>query len=90
MVTIIGQIQPWGSLKTIPKLFIKGMEGVLSSSCWQIELGDIGVCREWIWNIAKDSVKSSSSAYWHIYNSGYIGREAWKQHPDNSKNTLEQ
>jgi hypothetical protein len=90
MVTIIGQIQPWGFLKTITKHFIEDIEGVLLSSCIEIKLGDVGVCQEWIWNIAKGSVKCSSSAYWHIHNSGYTGRKAWTQCCSNSINTPEQ
>jgi len=90
MVTIIGQIKPWGSLETRTTRFIKRMEWVLSSLWVLIELGDIGVCREMICDIAKGSVNCSSSARCHICTSRYTGRDTWKQHRDNSKNTLEQ
>jgi len=90
METIIGQIKPWGSLKTRTTRFIKRMERVLSSSRGLIELGNLEVCREMICDIAKGGVNRSSSARCHIHKRGYTGCDAWKQHRDNSKNTLEQ
>ena len=66
------------------------MEWVLSSSGGLIELGDIGVRWEMICDIAKGSVNYSSSAPCHIRKRGYTGCDAWQQHGDKSKNTLEQ
>jgi len=66
------------------------MEWVLSSARELNKLGNIGVCREMICDIAKANVNRSSSARCHIRKCGYTGRDAWKQHRDDSKNTLEQ
>ena len=66
------------------------MERVLSSSRGLIELGNVGVGLEMICDITKGTVNRLSSARCHIRNSGYTGRNAWKQHRDDSKNTLEQ
>jgi len=63
---------------------------VVSSSQGLIKLGDVGVYREMICDIGKRTVNCSSSTGYHIRNSGYTGRDAWKQHHDDSKNTLEQ
>ena len=52
------------------------MERVLSSSQGLIELGDVGVCREMICDIAKGSVNRSSSARCDICKRGYTGRDA--------------
>jgi len=90
MVTIIGQIKPGGYLKTRTTCFIKCMEPVLLSSQGLIELGNVGVCREMICDIAKGSVNRSSSARCYICNSGYTGCDTGKQHRDDSMNTLEQ
>jgi len=54
-----------------------------------MELGDVGVCRDMICDIAKGSVNRSLSAHCHIRTSGYTGPDASKQHRDNSKNTME-
>jgi len=89
MVTIIGQINPWGSLQTRTTWFIEPMEWVLSSLRGQIELGDTGLLWEMICDIASGIENCLSSARCHIRNSGYTGCDAWKQHCDNSKNTLE-
>jgi hypothetical protein len=66
------------------------MEQVISSSWELIEWGDVGVCQEMIYDSAKASVNRSSSARCHIRKHGYSGHDAWKQHSDDSKNTLEQ
>jgi len=89
MVTIIGQIKPWEALKTTTTRGIKCMERVLSSLKVQIHPSDVGVCREMICDIAKGSVNHLSSACCHIHKSGHTGRDAWTQHCDNLKNTLE-
>ena len=46
------------------------MERVLSLSPGVIELGDVGVCREMICDIAKGSVNRSSSGHCHIRKRG--------------------
>jgi len=66
------------------------MERVLASSWGQMESGKVGLCPEMIGYIAKGSVNRSWSARCHICKSGYSGSDAWKQHRDHSKNTLEQ
>jgi len=76
MVTIIGQIKPWGSLKRRTTPFIERMERVLSSSQGQRELGDLGVCQEMICDSAKGGVNHLSSARCYIHQSGYTGRDA--------------
>jgi len=75
MVTIIGQIKPWGCLKTRTTCFSQHWKRVQSSSWGQIELGDIQVSRETICNIAKESVNNSSSACGHIHQSGYTHQQ---------------
>ena len=90
MVTIIGQIEPWGSLNIRTTHFIEHMERVLSLLRGQIELGDVGVCQEMICDIAKERVNCSSIARCHICKSGYTCCDALTQHRDDSTNTLEQ
>jgi hypothetical protein len=90
MVSIIGQIKPGGSGKTRTTRFMKRMGRVLSSSRELINLGNVGVCQEMICDIDKGSVNCSSGTCCHIRNHGYTGRDAWKQHCDDLKNTLEQ
>jgi hypothetical protein len=90
MVTIIGEIKPWGSLTTTTTGFIKRIQRELSASWRLIELGDVGACRGMIRDIAKGSVNRSSSARCHIRKRRYTGRDAWKQHRDDSKYGLEQ
>jgi hypothetical protein len=89
MVTIIGQIKPSGSLKTRTTWFIPHIEWVLWSSQEQTIFGEVGVYREMICDIAKGCVNHSSSACCHICKSGYTGSDGWKQHCNNSNNTLE-
>jgi len=89
MVTIIGQIMPWGSVKTRCICIIKCTEQVLSSSQRRIKLGYIGVYWEMICDISKGSANCSSSAGYHILKSGYGGCDSWKQHGCNSKHTLQ-
>jgi hypothetical protein len=74
MVTIIGQFNPWGSLKTGTTPTFSHMEQVESSWQEQIELGVIEVCRVMFCDTTKQSVNCSSSACCHIGNSGYSGR----------------
>jgi len=90
MVAIISQITPRGSLMASTTRFIKWTEAVLSSWWGHIELANAGVCRDMICDIANESVNHLSSAHWHIRKGGYTGRDSWKGHSDNSKNTLEQ
>jgi len=89
IVTVIGQIKPWVIFKTTTICFIKCMESVLSSAWGQIELSDIEVCQEMIYDIAQGNVNHPSSARCHIHNSGNASCDAWKQHCDYSKNSLE-
>jgi len=89
METVIGQIKLCRSLKMRTTRIIKCMERLLSSSRGPIEMGDVGVCRESISDIAKRSWNCSLSACCHIRKSRYTGPEAWKQHPNNSKMSLE-
>jgi len=72
MITIIGQIKPWGSSKTYTTHCIKRIKRVLSWSWGQIQLGDKGVCREMICDIAKGSVNRSSSAHCHMHKVGTL------------------
>jgi len=65
------------------------MEWVVSSLWEQIEWRNVGVWQEMICDIAKGSVNHSLSAHCHIRKSGYTGYDTWKQHHDDSKNTLE-
>jgi len=88
VVTIIGQIMPGESDATRTTPFIERTERVLWSFRGQIPLGNVGVCWEMICDIAKGSVDSSSSAHCQIRKGGYAGRDAWKQHRHNPKNTL--
>jgi len=88
MGTIIGQIEPWGSLKTRTAQLIKRKERVLSIKRGSTELSNVGVCREMSCNIAKGSVNRSSSAS-HSSHGEYSSHDAWKQHRNNSKNSLE-
>jgi len=89
MVTIIGQIKPWGSCKTRTTRFIRHMEQVQSSLRWQFEFSDVEVCQEMNCKFAKWSVNRSLSAHCHIGKSGYTHRDAWKLQRNNWKNTLE-
>jgi hypothetical protein len=90
MVTIIDQIKSLGSLKSRTTNFIKRMESVLSSSPGLIELDDVEVGRERMCDIAKERVNQLRSARCNICNSVHTVDNAWKQHCDNSENTLEQ
>jgi len=87
LVTISGQIMPWGSGKTWTTHFINQMKGVLSSLQGQIELQDIQACWITIFDIAKGSANYSSNAGCHNCKSGYTGRNTWKLHIDHSMNT---
>jgi len=66
------------------------MERVLTSSPGQIKLDNVEVHREMIGDVAQGSVNRSSSACCQIRKSGYTGCDTWKQHCNNSMNTLEQ
>jgi len=88
MVSIIGHIKPWGSLKTRTTSFIKSTELVLWSLGEHSELSDVGVGWEIICDLGKGSVNHSRSACSHISKWGYVGRDVWKPHREHSKNTL--
>jgi len=53
MVTIMGEIRPQAIFKTRTTHFIKGTELVLSRPRGDMELGNVGVCRAAICDIAK-------------------------------------
>ena len=65
------------------------MERVLSSSRGIIKFDDVGVSREISCDIPKASVNHSSSARGHFHKCAYTGCDAWKQHRNDWKNTLE-
>jgi hypothetical protein len=66
------------------------MERILPESWGLIELGDVEVCEGMIWDIVKGSMNHLSHAGFHIFNSGYTGHEASKEHCDDLQNTMEQ
>jgi len=68
MVTIIGQIKPWGHFKRRTTCFIQHMEQVQSSLPGKMKFGDIRSSREMMSVIAKGCVNRSSSAHYHITN----------------------
>ena len=84
MVTIIGQIKPRGSWRTRTTRFIERVERVLLPSREQSEPGQVGVYREMLCDIAKVVWTIFSSTRCHIRQSGYTGRDPWKQHCDDS------
>jgi hypothetical protein len=89
-ITIISQIKPSGSLKTRTTHIIEFMKQVPLSSWGLIELGNKWVCREIICDIANSSVNISPSGQCYIPDCAYTGWDAWKQHRDDLKNTVEQ
>jgi len=88
IVTIIGQIKPWGSIenKNYVPHWTYWVSYIIITSTYQI-----GRCRSmsrddlWYWQ----SVNHSSSAHCHIRKSGYTGHDTWKQYCNNSKSTQE-
>jgi len=60
ILAIIGQIKPWGFLKSRTTSFIKCMKWVLLSSRGLIELGEVGVCSYMICDIGERSENHSS------------------------------
>jgi hypothetical protein len=77
MVTNIGQIGPWWSLKQCTTHCVEHMDWLQSLSWGQMELDDIGVSQEMISGIGKGSVNCLSGVGCHIRKSGYIGCDAW-------------
>jgi hypothetical protein len=88
MVTIIGQIKPWGFLKPRTALFIERMEQEPSPWRALIKLGEVGLHLAMILDIPIAAASCSCSSHRHIWNCGYTWCDVCKPHRDDLKNIL--